>query len=354
MGNELHETDENTGTMEVLERHQFDVSKLQDFMHENVDGFEGDIKLEEFKGGQSNPTYKVITPNQSYVLRRKPPGKLLKSAHAVDREYKVITGLNKTNVPVPNSYALCEDDDVIGTAFYLMEFKDGRVLWDAAMESSDKDEALGVYESMNDSMAKLHLVNPSEIGLEDFGKPGNYVGRQVSRWSKQYIDSETETIDSMNNLIDWLPKNLPSEKRTGIVHGDYSLTNVMIGKNDPNVIAILDWELSTLGDPCADFNYHCLQYTMNPKLADKAYCKNQGIPVIDDYVKMYSEKINIDLTEEWDLYSAYNLFKLAGILQGILGRVRDGTAAHENAAERASGVRNLSDTAWDLVEKNFL
>ena len=158
----------------------------------------------------------------------------------------------------------------------------------------------------------------------------------------------------MNNLIDWLPKNLPSEKRTGIVHGDYSLTNVMIGKNDPNVIAILDWELSTLGDPCADFNYHCLQYTMNPKLADKAYCKNQGIPVIDDYVKMYSEKINIDLTEEWNLYSAYNLFKLAGILQGILGRVRDGTAAHENAAERASGVRNLSDTAWDLVKKNFL
>ena len=236
---------------------------------------------------------------------------------------RVITGLNKTDVPVPKSYALCEDDDVIGTAFYLMEFKDGRVLWDAAMESSDKEEASGVYESMNDSMAKLHLVKPSEIGLEDFGKPGNYVGRQVSRWSKQYIDSETETIDSMNNLIDWLPRNLPSEKRTGIVHGDYSLTNVMIGKNDPNVIAILDWELSTLGDPCADFNYHCLQYTMNPKLADKAYCKNQGIPVIDDYVKMYSEKINIDLTEEWNLYSAYNLFKLAGILQGILGRVRE-------------------------------
>ena len=354
MTNELHDTDENTGTMEVLERHQFDVSKLKDYMHENVEGFEGEIEVEEFKGGQSNPTYKVITPKQSYVLRRKPPGKLLKSAHAVDREYRVITALNNTNVPVPKSYALCEDDDVIGTAFYLMEFKDGRVLWDPAMEESDTAEAKGVYESMNDSMAKLHFVDPNEIGLESFGKPGNYVGRQVSRWSKQYIDSETETIESMNNLIEWLPNNLPTEKKTSIVHGDYSLTNVMVGKDDPNVIAILDWELSTLGDPCADFNYHCLQYIMNPKLADKDYCKNKGIPIIEDYVQMYSEKIEIDLTEEWDLYSAYNLFKLAGILQGILGRVRDGTAANQNAAERASGVKNLSDTAWDLVQKNFL
>ena len=354
MTNDLHISEENTGTMEVLERHQFDVSKLEEYMQENVPDFEGTIKIEEFKGGQSNPTYKVISPNQSYVLRRKPPGKLLKSAHAVDREYTVITALNKTDVPVPKSYALCEDEDIIGTAFYLMEFKDGRVLWDPAMEDSDKEEAKGVYESMNDSMAKLHSVDPMTIGLENFGKPGNYVGRQVARWSKQYTDSETETIDSMNNLIDWLPENLPTEKKTGIVHGDYSLSNVMIGKNDPGVIAILDWELSTLGDPCADFNYHCLQYTMNPKLADISYCKEKGIPVIDDYVSLYSEQINIDLTEEWDLYTAYNLFKLAGILQGILGRVRDGTAANENAADRAAGVRNLSDTAWDLVEKNFL
>ena len=354
MTNVLHEEDENTGTMEVLERHQFDVLKLQSYMKENVGGFEGSISVEEFKGGQSCPTYKIITPNQSYVLRRKPPGKLLKSAHAVDREYKVITALNQTDVPVPKSYALCEEDEVIGTAFYLMEFKDGRVLWDASMEDSNKEEARGVYESMNDSMAKLHSVNPSKVGLDDFGKPGNYVGRQVSRWSKQYIDSETETIESMNKLIDWLPNNLPAEKETGIVHGDYSITNVMVGKTDPGVIAILDWELSTLGDPCADFNYHCLQYTNNPKLADEEYCKQTGIPIIGDYVKMYSEKMNIDLSEEWDLYTAYNLFKLAGILQGIIGRVRDGTAANENAAERASGVQNLSDSAWELVEKNFL
>jgi aminoglycoside phosphotransferase (APT) family kinase protein len=345
--------DENIGTMPVLERHVFDISTLEDYMNSNIEGFKGPITVEEFKGGQSNPTYKVSSPNQAYVLRRKPPGKLLKSAHAVDREYKVITALNETDVPVPKSYALCEDEDIIGTPFYIMEFKDGRVLWDPAMENSDFEEAKGVYLSMNASIAKLHSVNPKNVGLEDFGRPGNYVGRQVSRWSKQYIDSETENIESMNNLIKWLPENLPVEKQTSIVHGDYSLTNVMVGATDPNVIAILDWELSTLGDPCADFNYHCLQYTLNPKMADASYCKEKGIPIIQDYVKIYSDNIGIDLTEEWDLYTAYNLFKLAGILQGILGRVRDGTAANKQAAEKASGVRGLADEGWELIEKNF-
>ena len=237
--------------------------------------------------------------------------------------------------------------------FYIMEFKEGRVLWDPAMEESDFEEAKGVYLSMNESIAKLHSVDYEKVGLENFGKPGKYVGRQVSRWSKQYIDSETENIESMNNLIKWLPDNLPSEKQTSIVHGDYSLSNVMVGATDPNVIAILDWELSTLGDPCADFNYHCLQYTLNPKLADVGYCREKGVPVIDDYVKIYSDNIGIDLTDEWDLYTAYNLFKLAGILQGILGRVRDGTAASKQAAERASGVRGLADSGWELIEKNF-
>jgi len=347
------EDNENTGTMPVLERHSFDASALEDYMKANVEGFEGPIDVQEFKGGQSNPTYKIVTPNQAYVLRRKPPGRLLKSAHAVDREYQVISALNKTNVPVPQSYALCEDDDVIGTAFYLMEFKDGRVLWDPAMEDSSEEEAVGVYQSMNESIVKLHSVNPDIIGLSDFGKPGNYVGRQVSRWSRQYIDSETETIESMNKLIEWLPNNLPSEKQTSIVHGDYSLTNVMIHKESPEVIAILDWELSTLGDPCADFNYHCLQYTLNPKLADSTYCKEKGIPLIRDYVDTYSNAMGIDLHAEWELYTAYNLFKLAGILQGILGRVRDGTAASKQAAERASGVKDLSDSGWELIEKNF-
>ena len=343
-----------SGTKEVAEHLTIEAAKLQPWIDEFIPEA-GKIKsIEQFKGGQSNPTYKITTDSKSLVLRRKPPGKLLPSAHAVDREYKVITALYETDVPVPKTYGLCEDDDVAGTAFFVMDFLDGDLFWDPMIPSVTNKDRTEIYQNKNKTLAKLHSVDYKKIGLEDYGKPGNYVARQVSRWSKQYIDSETETIESMNNLIEWLPNNLPAEKKTGIVHGDYSLTNVMIGKNDPNVIAILDWELSTLGDPCADFNYHCLQYTMNPKLADKEYCKAQGIPVIDDYVKMYSEKINIDLTEEWDLYSAYNLFKLAGILQGILGRVRDGTAAHENAAERASGVKNLSDTAWALVEKNFI
>ncbi|MDG2060783.1 MAG: phosphotransferase family protein [SAR86 cluster bacterium] len=345
--------DQQTGTMEVLEKHKIDVSAIEGCMKENIDGFKGPIFLEEFKGGQSNPTYKITSQDKSYVLRRKPPGTLLKSAHAVDREYKVISALNKTEVPVPKSYFLCEDENIIGTSFYIMEFKDGRVLWDPAMEDSNSDEAFEVYRSMNESLVLLHKVIPKEVGLENFGKPGNYVGRQVSRWSKQYIDSETENIESMNNLIKWLPDHLPVEKQTSIVHGDYSISNVMVGKTDPNVIAILDWELSTLGDPCADFNYHCLQFTLNDKLADSKYCKEKGIPAIQDYVKMYSEKMGIDLSEEWNLYTAYNLFKLAGILQGIMGRVRDGTAASKQAAERASGARGLADAGWELIEKHF-
>ncbi len=348
------QADQNVGTMEVLEKHQFDVKALEKYMDENVNDFQGPIKIEEFKGGQSNPTYKVIDQNRSYVLRRKPPGKLLKSAHAVDREYRVITALNQTKVPVPRSYAFCEEEGVIGTPFYLMEFMDGRVLWDASMENHSKDEALGVYSSMNSTMASLHSVDPYEIGLETFGKPGNYVGRQVSIWTKQYQVSETEKIDAMNQLIEWLPENLPKDKPLRIVHGDFSLTNLMIHRENPNVIAILDWELSTLGDPCADFSYHCMQYRLNPKLSDENYCIEKGIPTEKNYVSMYSDRTGYDLEEEWELYMAYNLFKSAGILQGIVGRVRDGTAANKNAEEMRARVRPLAEAAWKLIEENFI
>ena len=345
---------QNIGTMEVLERHQFDEKALTDFMEKNVQDFVGPLSIEEFKGGQSNPTYLVKTKNQSYVLRRKPPGKLLKSAHAVDREYRVITALNNTDVPVPKTFALCEDTEVIGTAFYLMEFMDGRVLWDASMEDSNSEEALGVYSSMNNTLAKLHSVDPIKVDLESFGRPGNYVGRQVSIWSKQYIDSETEEIVEMNKLIDWLPQNLPSDKPLRIVHGDFSLTNLMIHNDKPEVIAILDWELSTLGDPCADFSYHCMQYRLNPHLSNQEYCKKTGIPTEEEYVNMYCDKTGYDLKKEWELYMAYNLFKSAGILQGILGRVRDGTAASKHAKDMAARVRPLAEGAWKLIEENFL
>ena len=344
---------ENIGTMPVLEKHAIDSTALQKYMQANISGFDGKISIEEFKGGQSNPTYKVVTPSKSYVLRRKPPGKLLKSAHAVDREYRVITALNQTDVPVPTSYALCEDESIIGTPFYLMEYMDGRVLWDASMNDHSKEESYGVYSSMNSTMASLHSVDPYEIGLETFGKPGNYVGRQVSIWTKQYQDSETEEIEDMNKLIEWLPDNLRSDKPLRIVHGDFSLTNLMIHKEKPDVIAILDWELSTLGDPCADFSYHCMQYRLNPLLADESYCKEKGIPTEKEYVSMYIEKSGFDLEKEWELYMAYNLFKSAGILQGILGRVRDGTAANENAEAMRARVRPLAEEAWKLIEENF-
>ena len=348
------EENQNTGTMDVLERHQFDTKALTAFMEENVEDFEGPVTVEEFKGGQSNPTYLVKTQQQSYVLRRKPPGKLLKSAHAVDREYRVITALNGTNVPVPKTFALCENTEIIGTSFYLMEFMEGRVLWDPSMAGSSKEEALGVYTSMNSTLAKLHSVDPLQIDLESFGRPGNYVGRQVSIWTKQYVDSETEKIPEMDKLIDWLPKNLPTDKSLRIVHGDFSLTNLMMHADKPEVIAILDWELSTLGDSCADFSYHCMQYRQNPYLADQEYCKNAGIPTEEEYVAMYCDKTGSDLKEEWELYMAYNLFKSAGILQGIMGRVRDGTAASKHAKDMAARVRPLAESAWKLIEENFL
>tara|TARA_Y100000590_G_scaffold411105_1_gene504799 strand:- start:283 stop:990 length:708 start_codon:yes stop_codon:yes gene_type:complete len=235
-----------------------------------------------------------------------------------------------------------------------MEFMDGRVLWDPSMEDSNTEEALGVYTSMNNTLAKLHSVDPFKVDLESFGRPGNYVGRQVSIWSKQYIDSETEEILEMNKLIDWLPKNLPTDKPLRIVHGDFSLTNLMMHRTKPEVIAILDWELSTLGDPCADFSYHCMQYRLNPHLSLQDYCKKTGIPTEEEYVNMYCDKTGYDLKEEWELYMAYNLFKSAGILQGILGRVRDGTAASKHAKDMAARVRPLAESAWKLIEENFL
>ena len=232
--------------------------------------------------------------------------------------------------------------------------RDGRVLWDASMEDSNTEEALGVYTSMNNTLAKLHSVDPIKVNLESFGRPGNYVGRQVSIWSKQYVDSETEEIVEMNKLIDWLPQNLPSDKPLRIVHGDFSLTNLMMHNDKPEVIAILDWELSTLGDPCADFSYHCMQYRLNPHLSDQEYCKKTGIPTEEEYVNMYCDKTGYDLKEEWELYMAYNLFKSAGILQGILGRVRDGTAASKHAKDMAARVRPLAQSAWKLIEENFV
>ena len=340
-----------SGTKEVAENLKIDVSKLQPWIDAHVPGA-GSIKsIEQFRGGQSNPTYKIITNNKNLVLRRKPPGKLLPSAHAVDREYKVITALGQTDVPVPKTYGLCEDEDVAGTAFFVMDCLDGDIYWDHMLPSLSREERIKVYQNKNKTLAALHSVDYKKVGLEDYGKPGNYVARQVSRWSKQYLASETDNIVEMNNLIEWLPENIPDDDETSIVHGDYRLDN-MIMKNQ-EVIGVLDWELSTLGHPIADFCYHCLTWRTEPLFYDHAKLKEMGIPNEIEYRDMYSEITGKDLSANWEFYMAFSLFKVGAICQGILGRVRDGTASSKHAEDRGMKVYPLSEGAWSIVENNF-
>ena len=291
-----------SGTKDVDERLKIDSANLQPWIDEYVPNA-GKIKaIEQFKGGQSNPTYKIITESKNLVLRRKPPGKLLPSAHAVDREYKVITALYETDVPVPKTYGLCENDDVAGTAFFVMDFLDGDLFWDPMIPSMTNTDRTEIYKNKNKTLAKLHSVDYKKIGLEDYGKPGNYVARQVSRWSKQYRASETDNIEAMNNLIDWLPKNIPDDDETSIVHGDYRLDNMILKNNE--VIGILDWELSTLGHPIADFSYHCLSWRTQEAFWDEAKLKELGIPSEREYMEMYCENSGKDLSKNWEFYMA--------------------------------------------------
>ena len=341
-----------SGTKEVAENLKFDELKLQEWFGDNVPSAGKIDKVVQFKGGQSNPTYKISSTNQVFVLRRKPPGILLPSAHAVDREYKVITALQNTEVPVPKTYGLCEDADIIGTPFFVMDFLDGTVYWDLLLSEKSPQERMEIYANKNKVIAELHNVDYESVGLSDYGKPGNYIARQVSRWTKQYLASETENIPAMNNLIDWLPPNIPDEDETSIVHGDYRLDNMVFCSNN-NVMGVLDWELSTLGHPIADFNYHCISWKNIPQLADQKFCNENGIPTEEEYRNMYSRCTGKKLDENWEFYTIFNIFKLAGILQGIMGRVRDGTAASKHAEERGNQVAPLAKAAWDLVEKHY-
>ena len=341
-----------SGTKEVAENLKFDELKLQEWFGDNIPSAGKIDKVVQFKGGQSNPTYKISSTNQVFVLRRKPPGILLPSAHAVDREYKVITALQNTEVPVPKTYGLCEDADIIGTPFFVMDFLDGTVYWDLLLSEKSPQERMEIYASKNKVIAELHNVDYESVGLSNYGKPGNYIARQVSRWTKQYLASETENIPAMNNLIDWLPPNIPDEDETSIVHGDYRLDNMVFCSNN-NVMGVLDWELSTLGHPIADFNYHCISWKNIPQLADQKFCNENGIPTEEEYRNMYSRHTGKKLDENWEFYTIFNIFKLAGILQGIMGRVRDGTAASKHAKERGNQVAPLAKAAWDLVEKHY-
>ena len=342
-----------TGTKEVAEPLRIDAARLEAYLAREAPGFSGPLTVAQFKGGQSNPTYRLDTPVRSYVLRRKPPGKLLPSAHAVDREFRVITALHRQNFPVAEPVIYCADETVAGTAFYVMSCVEGRVFWNPEMPGSNPKERTAVYDAMNATMAKLHSFDPASIGLADFGRGENYVARQVDRWSKQYRASETQQIDEMERLIEWLPGHLPPAGPARLVHGDYRLDNMILDAREPKVLAVLDWELSTLGDPLADFSYHLMAWHM-PREDTGAGTGSLvghdlaalGIPSLSNYVDQYVERTGLDPRPHLDVYLAYNFFRIAAILQGIAGRVRDGTATNEHAPAKAQMVRPLAETAW--------
>jgi len=345
-----------SGTKDVADALKFDTQRLEAYLASQVPGFAGPLSVRQFKGGQSNPTYLLETPARAYVLRRKPPGKLLPSAHAVDREYRVIRALHGQRFPVAAPILFCQDETIIGTAFYVMGFVTGRVFWDPHMPDATPAERAAVYDAMNATLARLHAFEPAEIGLSDFGRGENYVARQVERWSKQYRASETERIDAMERLIAWLPGHLPPGGPARLVHGDYRLDNMIVAVDAPKILAVLDWELSTLGDPLADFSYHLMQWVMPPSDAGVGSLLEHdlealGIPALEAYVDRYVERTGLDPRPHLPVYLAYNFFRLAAILQGIVGRVRDGTATSEHAAAKAQVVRPLADKAFEFARQ---
>src|SRR5919206_1287715 len=340
------------GTKPVEERHRIDVASLEKFLGFRIP------TIEQFKGGQSNPTYRLTAADgKRYVLRRKPPGKLLPSAHAVDREYRVIRGLHAQGFPVPEPILLCTDESITGTAFYVMGYADGRVFWEPHMPESHPAERAAVYDAMNATLAQLHSYDPSAIGLADFGRGENYVARQVDRWSKQYRASETQKIDEMERLIEWLPGHLPPAGPVRMVHGDYRLDNMILHPSEPRVLAVLDWELATLGDPNADFVYHLMTWLMPAEKGGGTGTLlgldlgKLGIPTLEGYAAAYARRMNLSEIPHFETLLAYNFFRLAAILQGIVGRVRDGTASNANAAAMAKEVRPLAAAAWGWAVK---
>jgi len=341
------------GTAEVRDVHRFDVGTLERYLRERIEGFRGPLTVRQFRGGQSNPTYYLEAGGREYVLRRKPPGKLLPSAHAVDREYRVLAALAAhTTVPVPKPYLLCEDEAVIGTIFYVMDCVHGRIFRDANLGNATPAERRAIYDSMNDVLARLHLVDYDAVGLAAFGRPGDYYARQIHRWSQQYRASETEKIEAMERLMDWLPKNIPASAETTLVHGDYRPGNMIVHPSEPRVVAVLDWELSTLGHPMADLAYNCMPYHLGNEwegLRD-APLAALGIPTEAEYLAAYCRRTKRPGIEHWDFYIAFAEFRLAAIAQGIMGRVIAGTANDPNARERGERARPLAEAGWRLVE----
>ena len=354
-GGELHA--QFVGTKPVDPRLQFDAGALERYLLARIEGLTAPLAVEQFKGGQSNPTYRITAAGgRQLVLRRKPPGTLLPSAHAVDREFTVMRALHSTGFPVPGMHVLCEDADVIGTPFFVMDCVEGRVLWDQSLPGMTRAERGAIWDELNRVIALLHATDYSAIGLEPFGKPGNYVERQIARWSRQYLASQTETISAMDSLILWLPQNVPPATGASIVHGDYRLDNVIFHPTEPRILAVLDWELSTLGDPLADFSYHCLSWHVPPghfRGIAGLDIAELGIPSESEYVRTYCERVGRPAVEQkhWDFYIAYNLFRIAAILQGVMKRVVDGTATSEQARDAGRRAKPLAELGWAHVEK---
>ncbi|MBL8674577.1 MAG: phosphotransferase [Rhodospirillales bacterium] len=341
----------------VRENHVFDEAKLAAFMKDNVEGFNGPLRVLQFEGGQSNPTFHLTDGGgREYVMRKKPPGKLLPSAHQVDREYRVIKALgDHTDVPVPKAYALCRDPDVLGVDFYIMQFLPGRILADPMMPGISPVDRGRIFDSMNDVLARIHNVDYKAVGLGDFGREGQYIQRQVSRWTQLYDLSATEHIETMELLKKWLPGNIPPLDETRINHGDYRLGNTIVHPTEPRIIAVLDWELSTLGHPLADLGYNCMTYHFGEGFgASSGYAgqdlKALGIPSEADYVAAYARRTGRDGIPDWDFYVAFSLFRLAGIVQGVYKRGLDGNASSTTATKYGNRARYMADMAWTLVK----
>lgn len=341
------------GVGAVRQAHAFDNEALGLWLAANVPGFTPDIEVQQFKGGQSNPTFLVHSGANSCVVRKKPPGKLLRGAHAVEREYRVMKGLAGSGVAVAEMYALCEDEAVIGTPFYAMEFVQGRVLREPRLPDATPEQRAAIYDALIGTLARLHSVDVEAAGLGDFGRMGGYLGRQVRTWTKQYRASETQTLDGMEALIAWLPENIPAEDTTTIAHGDYRLENCIFHPTEPRIIAVLDWELSTLGHPLADLGYTCMSYYLPPMMGGFAGLKLEGtgIPTLEAYVAAYCEATGRDGIEDWSYYLAFSFFRMAAIVQGVYKRSLQGNASSETAGQYGAYAKTLSAVAWQLAQQ---
>lgn len=343
--------------IEVREAHRLDEGALADYLSKHIDGFSGAMTVRQFAHGQSNPTFIIACGGKDYILRKKPPGKLLPSAHAVDREYRILKALSDTDVPVPKALLLCEDESVVGAPFYVMDKVEGRIFRDpSAPEASDARERAAIFDSMNETLASIHKVDWRALGLEDYGKPGNYMARQAHRWAKQYEASRTDHIESMENLIKWLTENIPDDDSATIVHGDFRLENLIVHPTEPRIIATLDWELSTLGHPLADLAYNCMTYYMTTVSGRRSGfadldIQELGIPSQKEYVAAYCRRTGRDGAQDWEFFLAFGFFRLAAIVQGVYKRGLDGIASSASAKSYGALVKVLSEIAWNIVTR---